>query len=158
VLLVRGGDVVRAAGVSRADVLVDKGLIALVGPDLEAPADAEVVDAGGALVIPGGIDVHTHFDLPVGGVRSADDFESGTLAAACGGTTCVIDFAGAGRESPQDALTAWHAKAEGRAAVDYAFHLTVTDVPRDLAAAEVRLRGRDEREALPRVPGPSHGG
>ena len=89
------------------------------------------IDASGAYVIPGAIDVHTHFDLPVGAVRSADDFESGTLAAACGGTTCVIDFAGAGRESPDEALAEWHEKARGRAVVDYGFHLTVTSVPED---------------------------
>src|SRR5207253_1447349 len=63
--------------------------------------------------------------------RSADDFESGTLAAACGGTTCVVDFAGAGRESPEMALRVWHEKAAGRAAIDYGFHLTVTTVPSD---------------------------
>lgn len=139
-LLVRGGTVVNAHGSARADVLVDGETIAAVGPDLEAP-DAEVLDAGGALVIPGGVDVHTHLDLPVGAVRSADDFESGTIAAACGGTTCVIDFAGAGREPPEEALGAWHEKAGGRAVVDYGFHLTVTEVPDDPAEAEERFRG-----------------
>ena len=69
------------------------------------------MDAGGAYVVPGGIDVHTHLALPVGAVTSADDFESGTLAAACGGTTCVVDFAGAGREPWQEALATWHERA-----------------------------------------------
>jgi dihydropyrimidinase len=91
-------------------------------------------------VIPGAVDVHTHFDLPVGAVRSADDFESGTIAAACGGTTTVIDFAGAGREPAEEALQTWHAKAEGRAVVDYGFHLTVTEVPEDPSAAFERFR------------------
>src|SRR5207253_3911404 len=67
-----------------------------------------------ALVLPGAIDVHTHFDLPVGAVRSADDFASGTAAAACGGTTCVVDFAGAGRDSAEDALATWHRSEERR--------------------------------------------
>jgi dihydropyrimidinase len=138
-LLIRGGTVVNADGQTRADVLIEGERIAAVGSNLEA-GGAEIVDAGGALVIPGGIDVHTHFDLPVGEVRSADDFETGTLAAACGGTTCVIDFAGAGREDPRAALQEWHAKADGRATVDYGFHLTVTSVPGDPGVAEALFR------------------
>src|SRR5207244_6996434 len=129
-LLIRGGTLVDASGSRPGEVLVEGELIADVGERLEAPG-AEVIDASGALVIPGAIDAHTHFDLPVGAVRSADDFESGTVAAACGGTTCVIDFAGAGREPPNEALEAWHAKAGGRSGIDYAFHLTVTEVPED---------------------------
>jgi dihydropyrimidinase len=139
VLLVQGGDVVRASGIERADVLVDGETIAAVAPRLEVPVGADVIDADGALVIPGGVDVHTHLDLPVGEVRSADGFESGTLAAACGGTTCVIDFAGAGREEPFEALREWHAKADGRATVDYAFHLTVTSVPDEPDEAAARF-------------------
>jgi dihydropyrimidinase len=134
VLLIEGGMLVDEAGARPGDVLIDGERIAAVGPNLDAPG-AEVMDAGGALVIPGGVDVHTHLDLPVGAVRSADDFESGTVAAACGGTTCVLDFAGAGREEPAEALRAWHAKASGRAAVDYGFHLTLTGVPEDPDAA-----------------------
>jgi dihydropyrimidinase len=129
-LLIRGGTLVDGAGARPGDVLIEGVRIAAVGERVEAP-DAEVLDASGALVIPGGIDVHTHFDLQVGQVRSADDFETGTIAAACGGTTCVIDFAGAGREPPEEALRAWHAKAKGKAAVDYGFHLTITTVPDD---------------------------
>jgi dihydropyrimidinase len=138
-LLVRGGTVVDAAGARRADVLVRDERIAAVGDDLDA-TDAEVVDAGGAFVIPGGIDVHTHFALPVGAVTSADDFESGTTAAACGGTTCVVDFAGAGREPWDEALATWHERARGRARVDYGFHLTVTELPQDPSAAAGRFR------------------
>lgn len=138
-LLVRGGQVVSRDGSLAADVLLNAGVVVAVGPDLD-PTGCEVIDAGGALVIPGAVDVHTHFDLPVGVVRSADDFESGTVAAACGGTTTVIDFAGAGREPAAEALRAWHAKAEGRAVIDYGFHLTVTDVPEDPAAASERFR------------------
>jgi hypothetical protein len=102
-MLLRGGTVVDGDGARQADVLVGGGRIAAVGAGLDA-AGAGVVDVGGAYVIPGAIDVHTHMALPVGAVRSADDFESGTLAAACGGTTCIVDFAGAGREPWQEAL------------------------------------------------------
>lgn len=137
-LLIRGGLVVDPAGARRADVLVEGERIAAVGVALDAPG-AEVVDATGALVIPGAIDPHTHFDLPVGAVRSADDFESGTIAAACGGTTCVIDFAGTGREEPEEALRLWHAKAEGRAVVDYGFHVTLTEVPEEAGSARAAL-------------------
>jgi dihydropyrimidinase len=138
-LLIRGGTLVDLAGVRRGDVLVDGERIAGVGPDLEA-ADAESVDASGALVIPGGIDVHTHLDLPVGAVRSADDFQTGTVAAACGGTTCVVDFAGAGREPPEEALRTWRVRAE-RAVVDYGLHVTVTAVPEAPAAARALFGG-----------------
>ncbi len=143
-LLIRGGTLVDASGSRPGEVLVEGERIVAVDDRLEADG-AEVIDASGALVIPGGIDAHTHFDLPVGVVRSADDFWSGTVAAACGGTTCVIDFAGAGREPPNEALDAWHAKAEGRAAVDYALHLTVTDVPEDPGVARARFAGFAER-------------
>lgn len=128
--LIRGGTVIDGAGTRRADVLIDGELIVSVGED-DLTVGAKVLDAGGALVIPGGIDVHTHLDLHVGAVRSADDFETGTVAGACGGTTAVVDFAGAGREPPGQALREWHGKARGRAAVDYGFHLTVTSVPAD---------------------------
>ncbi len=84
-LLIRGGTVVDVDGARRADLLIDGERIAAVGEALEA--NAEVIDASGAYVIPGGVDVHTHFSLPVGAVTSADDFESGSIAAACGGTT-----------------------------------------------------------------------
>jgi dihydropyrimidinase len=139
VLLVRGGTVASPEGSRRTDVLVDGELIAAVGDGVEAPPGAEVVDAGGAYVIAGGIDVHTHFALPVGAVTSADDFESGTIAAACGGTTCIVDFAGAGREPWEEALATWHARAKGRAVVDYGFHLTVTELPDELEAARERF-------------------
>ncbi|MGH2573541.1 MAG: dihydropyrimidinase [Actinomycetota bacterium] len=134
-LLIRGGTLVDPSGTRRGEILVDGERIAAVGRKVDAPG-AEVLDVSGALVIPGGIDPHTHFDLPVGAVRSADDFASGTVAAACGGTTCVIDFAGSRRQAPEEALREWHAKAEGRAAVDYSFHLNLTAVPE--AADEAR--------------------
>ena len=143
-LLLRGGTVIGADGSRRADVLVRDERIAAVEADID-PGDAEVVDAGGAYVIPGGIDVHTHFALPVGAVTSADDFASGTLAAACGGTTCIVDFAGAGREPWEEALATWHERARGAAVVDYGFHLTVTELPEGRHAATERFSAFVER-------------
>ncbi len=133
-LLIRGGTLVDRSGQRPGDVLISAERIAKVGTGLE-PGGAPLFDASGALVVPGGIDVHTHLDLPVGAVRSADDFQTGTVAAACGGTTCVVDFAGGGRESPDEALREWHAKADGRAVIDYGFHLTVTSVPEEAGQA-----------------------
>lgn len=130
--VIRGGDVIADSGRRRADVLIEGEHIALVG---EVPAEIEadlVVDAAGCYVIPGGVDVHTHLDMELGVTRSADDFFSGTRAAACGGTTTVVDFATAYRgQTAAGALARWHAKAGGNSFIDYAFHLTVCDLPVD---------------------------
>ncbi|MBI4816045.1 MAG: dihydropyrimidinase [Deltaproteobacteria bacterium] len=128
--LISGGTVVTASDTFVADVVIkDEKIEALLAPGT-GPADAAVLDARGCYVIPGGIDAHTHLDMPFGGTTSIDDFESGTIAAACGGTTSLIDFAiqqkgGALRQ----ALDTWHQKAEGKAVVDYAFHMIATDLP-----------------------------
>ena len=90
--LIRNGTIVTAADRYQADIYIDKGVITLIGQGLTLPADT-VLDASGKLVMPGGIDVHTHLDMPFGGTTSADDFETGTIAAAHGGTTTLIDFA-----------------------------------------------------------------
>jgi dihydropyrimidinase len=125
--LVRNGRVVTASDSYEADVYVDGGRIALVGQALSLPADT-VVDASGCLVLPGGIDAHTHLDMPAGELTSADDFETGTRAAAFGGTTTVIDFATPEPGQPLlAALETWKGKAEGRAVVDYGFHMAVRD-------------------------------
>src|SRR5687767_3766096 len=125
-----GGTVVTASDTFEADVLVeDSKITALLAPGT-GPADAETVNAKGCYVIPGGIDAHTHLDMPFGGTTSIDDFESGTIAAAHGGTTSIIDFAIQTKGgSLKQALDTWHAKAEGKAAVDYGFHMIATDVP-----------------------------
>src|SRR4029079_12003648 len=89
----------------------------------------ETIDAAGKWVIPGGIDVHTHMELPFGGTVAKDTFETGTRAAAFGGTTTIVDFAVQSRgQSLREGLDAWHAKAEGRAVVDYGFHMIMSDV------------------------------
>ncbi|HUK65424.1 MAG TPA: dihydropyrimidinase [Anaeromyxobacteraceae bacterium] len=125
-ILVRGGTVVTEAGRRRADVLCHGGRIAAVEEGLELPVGAEVVDAGGCFVMPGGLDPHTHLQLPMMGTVVADDFASGTAAAAAGGTTTLIDFVGPDRgESPLEALARWQ-KWASRACLDFGFHMTVS--------------------------------
>ncbi|MBO3087606.1 dihydropyrimidinase [Cellulomonas dongxiuzhuiae] len=141
--LLRGGTVVSATGRGAADVLVDGETIAavlapgstLLGHDLAASVD-RVVDATGKYVVPGGVDAHTHMELPFGGTAASDTFETGTRAAAWGGTTTIIDFAvqRAG-ERVEDGLAAWHAKAAGSCAVDYGFHQIIGGVDEDSLAA-----------------------
>jgi len=131
-ILIKGGQIVTAVDSYVADILIDGSTIAVIGRNLETivPSPDKTIDANGKLVIPGGIDPHTHLDLPFGGTSSSDDFETGTRAAAFGGTTTIIDFAvqyhGQGLNQ---ALDIWFAKAEGKATIDYGFHLIVTDLP-----------------------------
>ncbi|MFN3431224.1 MAG: dihydropyrimidinase [Candidatus Sericytochromatia bacterium] len=128
-LLIKNGRIVTAVDDYFADIFVEGERIALIGENLDVAADT-VIDAAGKLVIPGGIDPHTHFDMPFGGTNSADDFETGTRAAAFGGTTTVVDFAMQTKgHSTIEGLDTWHAKAEGKTAIDYAFHMIVTDMP-----------------------------
>jgi dihydropyrimidinase len=126
--LVKNGTIVTASDRYEADIYIDKGVVTLIGQGLSLPADT-VVDASGKLVMPGGIDVHTHLDMPFGGTRSADDFESGTIAAAHGGTTTLIDFAiQSFGEGLYPAFDGWMQKAEGKAVIDYAFHMIVREL------------------------------
>ena len=126
--LIRNGTVVTARDATAADVLIEDGRIREVRAGIPA-AQAAVIDAAGMYVMPGGIDAHTHLDMPFGGTTSADDFETGTRAAAFGGTTSIVDFAIQGRGTRmRDALDAWCKKAEGRAVVDYGLHMIVTDL------------------------------
>jgi len=137
--LIANGTIVTADGSYQADVLVDGETIGQIGRDLAAAgvtAD-ETIDARGAYVIPGAIDVHTHMELPFGGTFAKDTFETGTRAAAFGGTTAIVDFAVQGRgKSLREGLDAWHAKAEGNAVVDYGFHMIMSDV-NDATLAEM---------------------
>jgi dihydropyrimidinase len=123
--LIRGGTVVSATHSSQADVLVDGEEIAAVGA--LGDVDAEVVDASGCYVLPGLIDNHTHMAMPFGGTHSIDDYDTGTRAAAAGGTTCIVDFViqqeGGGLRS---SLDEWQGRAEGAAHVDYGFHIAIT--------------------------------
>ncbi len=127
--IIHGGTVVTASETTRADVGIAGDKIAAIGKDLKKSNanGAVLVNAAGRYVIPGGIDVHVHLALPFCGTVSADDYDSGTRAAACGGVTSLIDFAiPYGDESLQDAVDNWHARAEGKACIDYAFHVAIT--------------------------------
>jgi dihydropyrimidinase len=131
--LISNGTIVTADGSYAADVLIDGEKIAQIGASLGGTVTAdETVDAKGRYVIPGGIDVHTHMELPFGGTFAKDTFETGTRAAAFGGTTTIVDFAVQSRgKSLREGLDAWHAKAEGNAVTDYGFHMIMSDVNDD---------------------------
>lgn len=125
-LLIRGGTIANADLSQRADVLIEDDKIAAIGIDLDAPGGAEIIDAGGCFVVPGGIDPHTHMELPFMGTVASEDFFSGTTAGAVGGTTMIIDFV---IPSPQqdimEAYHTWRGWAE-KAATDYSFHVAIT--------------------------------
>src|SRR5579871_5796467 len=126
--LIKNGTVVTAVDQYTGDVLIEDEKITLIGTSLDMHAD-KVIDASGKYVLPGGIDVHTHLDMPFGGTTSADDFESGTIAAAHGGTTSIVDFAIQYKgETLHHAWETWMKKAEGKAAIDYGFHMIMTDL------------------------------
>src|ERR671916_2772712 len=126
--LIKNGRIVTAVDDYKADVLIEDETISVIGARLDVEADV-VIDASGKLVIPGGIDPHTHMELPFGGTQSSDDFFTGTRAAAFGGTTTIIDFAVQYKgESMIQAVDNWHAKAQGKCAIDYGFHLITTDL------------------------------
>src|SRR5687768_1629492 len=128
-VLIKNGNVVTATDNYFADVLIENEKVSVIGAKLEMEAD-KTIDASGKLVIPGGIDPHTHMELPFGGTFASDDFRSGTIAAAHGGTTTIIDFAVQYHgESLVQAVDNWHKKAEGKTAIDYGFHLITTDLP-----------------------------
>jgi len=128
--LIRNGAVVTAEKTFTSDILIEGETIRQVSPSIPLAAPDRIIDASGMLLLPGGIDVHTHLDMPFGGTVSADDFETGTRAAAFGGTTTLIDFAIQARGTRmRDALDTWWKKADGRASIDYGLHMIVTDLP-----------------------------
>src|SRR2546428_3334827 len=125
--LIANGTVVTAVDTYKGDVLVDGEKIAMIGKGLKVVAKR--IDATGKYVIPGGIDVHTHMELPFGGTFASDDFHTGTVAAAHGGTTTIVDFAVQGMGEPlETARDAWLKKARGKAVIDYGLHMIVRDV------------------------------
>jgi dihydropyrimidinase len=130
--LIKNGTIVNADATTRADILVDGEQISLIGAKLEATAE-RTIDATDKWIIPGAIDVHTHMELPFGGTFAKDTFETGTRAAAFGGTTTIVDFAVQPRGgSLRQGLDAWMEKAQGNAVIDYGFHMIVSDVRDDV--------------------------
>ena len=126
---VLGGGTVAGPDVGfRADVRIEDGVISEIGSSVKRPGD-EYTDVTGKYLLPGGIDAHTHFDLPLGdGTRTADSFMTGTKAAIAGGTTCIIDYATQFKgESLAEGLDNWHWLADGKCFCDYSFHLAITD-------------------------------
>ena len=127
-LLIKNGTIVTATDQYKGDVFVDGEKITTIGTALAMHAD-RTIDASGKYLFPGGIDVHTHMDMPFGGSQSSDDFETGTIAAAHGGTTTIVDFAIQYRgQTLHHAWETWAKKAEGKAVIDYGFHMIITEL------------------------------
>jgi dihydropyrimidinase len=125
--IIKNGTIVTAADTYKADVLIEDEVIIQIGVKLTA-AEAEVIDASGCYVFPGGIDPHTHLDMPFGGTTTKDDFETGTIAAAFGGTTTIIDFCLTNKgKTLKSAIDTWHAKSKNKAVIDYGFHLQIVE-------------------------------
>src|SRR5204862_5261106 len=145
-LLIKSGRVITASDDYVADVFCENGTVTAIGKDLPShryQAD-RTIDASGMLVMPGGIDVHTHLDMPFGGTTSADDFETGTVAAAHGGTTTLVGFAiQSFGEGLYPAFEGWMKKAEGKSTIDYAFHMIVRELS-DQAAHDMDKLTRQE--------------
>src|SRR4026208_263987 len=126
--LIKNGRVVTAIDDYKADILIEDERVSVIRAHLQMEAD-QTIDAGGKLVIPGGIDPHTHMELPFGGTEASDDFRTGTIAAAYGGHTTTIDLAVQYKgQSLIEGVDNWHKKAEGKCALDYGFHLITTEL------------------------------
>ncbi|MBU8878398.1 dihydropyrimidinase [Bacillus sp. FJAT-29790] len=126
--LIKNGTIVTAADTFIADILIEEGKVSAIGLNLSAP-EAEIVDAKDCFVFPGGIDPHTHLDMPFGGTVTKDDFETGTIAAAFGGTTTIIDFCLTNKGEPlRNSIQTWHEKSKDKAVIDYGFHLMIGEI------------------------------
>ncbi len=143
--VIKNGTIVTAADTYASDLGIAGGRIAAIAADLPAENAGTVINAAGRMVMPGGIDVHTHLDMPFGGTTSADDFKSGTIAAAFGGTTTLVDFAIQFKgQTLRQAFDGWMGKAEGKAAIDYSFHCIITE----LGDAHMEEMGQLVREGV----------
>jgi dihydropyrimidinase len=131
-LLIKSGTIITASEIFQADILIEGEKITSIGSDLKFEG-AQVVDAGGKLVMPGGVDPHTHFNLPMFGTVTADDHYSGHKAAAFGGTTTALDFVSQDEDSISACVAAWHKRADPLAAIDYGFHMNITHFDQKVA-------------------------
>ncbi len=132
--IIKHGTIVTGSDTYSADIGIKDEKITVIADDLSENG-AEVIDAAGKYVFPGGIDVHTHLDMPFCDTTSKDDFETGTIAAACGGTTSIIDFCIQSKgQTLAEALEVWHAKAKDKAVIDYGFHVAITDMNENILA------------------------
>lgn len=127
-LLIRSGTLITASETFEADILVEGERIVQIGPDLDVPGNTQIIDASGKLVMPGGVDAHTHFDLPMGVTVTSDDHYTGHKAAAFGGTTTAIDFVPQDLKPLKANVDAWHAKADHKAAIDFSFHMNISNL------------------------------
>jgi dihydropyrimidinase len=137
--LIKSGTIITSAETVQADILIDGEEISAIGKDLIAPPQTQVIDAFGKLVMPGGVDVHTHLDLPMFGTVSSDDHYTGMKAAAFGGTTSVIDFISQDVSPLLKNVELWHAKADEKAAVDFGFHMNITRFDDEVASEIPKL-------------------
>ncbi|RBP06711.1 dihydropyrimidinase [Rossellomorea aquimaris] len=130
--IIQNGTIVTATDTYKADVLIQSGKIAAIGKGFDT-SNAEIIDAKGKYIFPGGVDPHTHLEMPFGGTVSKDDFESGTIAAAFGGTTTLIDFCLTNKGEPlQNSIDIWHAKSKDKAVIDYSFHLMIGEINQEV--------------------------
>jgi dihydropyrimidinase len=128
-LLIKNGTIITASDTFLADLAIENGRVVQIGQSIAVPSGVRVVDATGQLVLPGGVDAHTHLDVAAQGSHTADDWRTGTTAAACGGTTTVVDFCSQERgRSLHDAIAKWDNNAAGKAAIDYGYHMIVLDL------------------------------
>ena len=132
-LLIKSGKLITASETFEADILIEGEKIKNIGAHLEAPG-AQIIDASGKLVLPGGVDPHTHFELPMFNTVSSDDHYTGHKAAAFGGTTTAIDFVSQDFPTLRESVQAWHTKADAKAAIDYSFHMNITHLDENIAA------------------------
>ena len=131
--LIKSGNIITASEIYTADILIEGEKITAIGRDLKTGTDTQIVDAKGKNVLPGGVDVHTHFDLPMFGTVSSDDHYTGHKAAAFGGTTTVVDFIAQDKESLIENVQIWHKKADNKAAIDFSFHMNITQFNKKVA-------------------------
>ena len=135
-ILIKSGKIITASESFYADILIEGEKISAVAENIPEQEGMQVIDAKGKLIMPGGVDVHTHLELPMAGTVSSDDHYTGHKAAAFGGTTTVIDFISQDFPHLQDCVNAWHQKADNKAAVDYSFHMNITHFD-DIIAKEI---------------------